>query len=303
MAKKSDSAFYCKTAEDALQEMEKRSGCRVAQIVYPYVCSNDYFISEFGEMYTLHYEKRVNKRWCVDRIAHKIGLTANAGISISFTANKQLVQVKAEKLVYCTFVLGSWDDDIEVDFKDGNPKNVHLDNLAERGEYLTEETAERMAKFADIYTKYFDYVMKYIRFVIDIDTEDAEDLTSKAFMYLCAFERKEIKGDFVSLWIYYAKKKAQSFWLLRCKPRVGKVDEMEWLTGKNDTPIGLDILNVLPNERWKVALWQQAQGYSQEESAEELGVSVSMVRNYRRDAKNYMRKYLSTDREVMKIYG
>lgn len=295
--------FFCASAEEGIQEMERRCGCQVRQIVYPYVCMKDYFISENGDFFTLHFEKYRNKRWCVDIIIPRGRGTAKAGISIAFMANKKLVQVKLEKLVYCTFVIGEWNEDIEIDFKDGNPKNVHLDNLAERGEFLTEDAVQRMEKYADVYQKYFDYVVRYVRFFEDIDTEDAEDLTSKAFMYLCAFERKEIKGDFVSLWIYYAKKKAQSFWLWRCKPRVGKVDEMEWLTGRNDTPIGLDILNVLPNERWKVALWQQAQGYSQEETAEELGVSVSMVRNYRRDAKNYMRQYLSTDREVMKIYG
>lgn len=303
MAKKSDTAFYCKTAEESIQEMEKRSGCRVAQIVYPYVCSNDYYISEFGDMYSLHYERWVNKRWCVERIVQKTKPTANAGISINFTTNKHFVQVKAEKLVYCTFVLGSWDDDIELDFKDGNPKNVHLDNLAERGEYLTEESAAMMAKYADVYAKNFDYVMKYIRFFADIDTEDAEDLTSKAFIYLCSREKKEIIGDFVALWIYYAKKKAQSFWLWRCKPRVGKLDEMEWLIKKNDTPFGLNILEVLPDERWKIALRQQAEGYSQEETAQELGMSVGSVRNFRKAAKDYMRQYLSTDQEIMKIYG
>lgn len=295
--------FFCTSAEEGIQEMERRCGCQVRQIVYPYVSMKDYFVSENGDFFTLHCEKYMNKRWCVDIILPRDRGTAKAGISITFTANKKQVEVKLHRLVYCTFVLGDWNEDIEIDFKDGNPKNVHLDNLAERGEFLTEEAAQRMVKYADVYQKYFDYVVKYIRFFEDIDTEDAEDLTSKAFIYLCAFDRKEIKGDFVSIWIYYAKKKAQSFWLLRCKPRVGKVDEMEWLTGKNDTPIGLDILNVLPDERWKVALWQQAQGYSQEETAEELGVSVSMVRNYRREAKKYMRQYLSTDREIMKIYG
>ena len=295
--------FFCKTAEEGIQEMERRSGCQVRKIVYPYVSMKDYFVSENGDFFTLHFEKYRNKRWCVDIIIPRDRGTAMRGISVSFQTNKKQVQVKLEKLVYCTFVLGDWNEDIDIDFKDGNHKNVHLENLAERGEFLTEDAVQRMEKYADVYQKNFDYVVRYVRFFEDIDTEDAEDITSKAFMYLCAFEQKEIKGDFVSLWIYYAKKKAQSFWLWRCKPRVGKVDEMEWLTGRNDTPIGLDILNVLPNERWKVALWQQAQGYSQEESAEELGVSVSMVRNYRRDAKNFMRQYLSTDREVMKIYG
>lgn len=298
----SDNAFYCNTAEESIQEMEKRSGCRVAQIVYPYVCSSDYYISEFGDMYSLRYERWVNKRWHVDRIVHRIKQTANAGISITFTSNKQHVQVKAEKLVYCTFVLGSWDDDIELDFKDRNPKNVHLDNLAERGECLTEESAAMMAKYADVYAKNFDYVMKYIRFFSDIDTEDAEDLTSKAFIYLCSREKKEIVGDFVALWIYYAKKKAQSFWLWRCKPRVGKLDEMEWLIKKNDTPFGLNILEVLPDERWKIALRQQAEGYSQEETAQELGMSVASVQIFRRKARQYMRKYLITDKEIMKIY-
>lgn len=106
----------------------------------------------------------------------------------------------------------------------------------------------------------------------------------------------------MALWIYYAKKKAQSFWLWRCKPRVGKLDEMEWLIKKNDTPFGLNILQVLPDERWKIALRQQAEGYSQEETAQELGMSVASVQIFRRKARQYMRKYLSADKEIMKIY-
>lgn len=283
--------------------MERRSGFRVAQIVYPYVCSKDYFISENGRLFSLYYEKYANKRWCVEEKWRCEQGGEKSSIGISFTTNKHMVQVKAEKLVYCTFVLGEWNDDIELDFKDGNQKNVRLDNLVERGEYLTEESAQRMAKYADVYQRYFNYVAKYIAFQLEIDIEDAEDLTSKSFIYLCAEERRKEIDDFVALWMYYAKKKAQSFWLWKCKPRVGKLDEMEWLIKKNDTPFGLDILEVLPDERWKIALREQAEGYSQQETAEELGMAIGTVQSFRKAARDYMRKYLSTDKEIMKIYG
>lgn len=273
--------------------------CRVVQVVFPYTGHKDYYISEHGHFFSVLHQRYRQKRWCADMLSAR---EENYGYSYSIQQNGKQVQCKAEKLIYCSFVTGEWSEDIEIDFKDGDPKNIHLDNLAECGEYLTEEAATRMARWASVYQKYFNRVMKYIAFFAGIDTEDAEDLTSKAFIYLCAKER-EITRDFVSLWIYYAKKKAQSFWLWRCEPRIGRADEMEWLLMHNTSPIGLDILDVLPDERWKIALRDMAEGCSQEFTAQKLGLSVSSVRDFRRQAKSYMRKYLSIDRELMKIYG
>lgn len=285
--------------EEVMQWMQERSMCRVVQVVFPYTGHKDYYISEHGHFFSVLHQRYLQKRWCADMLSAR---EENYGYSYSIQQNGKQVQCKAEKLIYCSFVTGEWSEDIEIDFKDGDPKNIHLDNLAECGEYLTEEAATRMARWASVYQKYFNRVMKYIAFFADIDTEDAEDLTSKAFIYLCAKER-EITRDFVSLWIYYAKKKAQSFWLWRCEPRIGRADEMEWLLMHNTSPIGLDILDVLPDERWKIALRDMAEGCSQEFTAQKLGLSVSSVRDFRRQAKSYMRKYLSTDRELMKIYG
>lgn len=285
--------------EEVMQWMQERSMCRVVQVVFPYTGHKDYYISEHGHFFSVLHQRYRQKRLCADMLSAR---EENYGYSYSIQQNGKQVQCKAEKLIYCSFITGEWSEDIEIDFKDGDPKNIHLDNLAECGEYLTEEAATRMARWASVYQKYFNRVMKYIAFFADIDTEDAEDLTSKAFIYLCAKER-EITRDFVSLWIYYAKKKAQSFWLWRCEPRIGRADEMEWLLMHNTSPIGLDILDVLPDERWKIALMDMAEGYSQEFTAQKLGLSVSSVRDLRRQAKSYMRKYLSTDRELMKIYG
>lgn len=293
------SNIKAESEEEVIQWMQEQSMCRVVQVVFPYTGHKDYYISEHGHFFSVLHQRYRQKRWCVDMLSAR---EENNGYSYSIRQNGKQVKCKAEKLIYCSFITGKWSEDIEIDFKDGDQKNIHLDNLAECGEYLTEEAATRMAGWASVYQKYFNRVVKYIAFFADIDTEDAEDLTSKAFIYLCAKER-EITRDFVSLWIYYAKKKAQSFWLWRCKPRIGRADEMEWLLMHNTPPIGLDILDVLPDERWKIALRDMAEGCSQEFTAQKLGLSVSSVRDFRREAKSYMRKYLSTDRELMKIYG
>ena len=285
--------------EEVIQWMQERSMCRVVQVVFPYTGHKDYYISEHGHFFSVLHQRYRQKRWCADVLSAR---EENNGYSYSIQQNGKQVQCKAEKIIYCSFITGEWSEDIEIDFKDGDPKNIRLDNLAECGEYLTEEAATRMARWESVYQKYFNRVVKYIAFFFFFYTEDAEDLTSKAFIYLCANER-EITGDFVSLWIYYAKKKAQSFWLWRCKPRIGRADEMEWLLMHNTPSIGLDMLDVLPDERWKIAIRDMAEGCSQEFTAQKLGLSVSSVRDFRREAKRYMRKYLSTDRELMKIYG
>ena len=224
------------------------------------------------------------------------------GYSYSMWQNGKPIESKVERIVYCTFVLGEWNDEVELEFKDGDPKNICLENIVECGEYLTEVSAQRMTKYAGIYQKYFDHVVKCVVWRTGIDWEDAEDLTSKSFVYLCAKERRKEMDHFLALWVYYAKKRAQSFWLLRHAPRIGKLDEMEWLMKRNDTPFGLNILDVLPDERWKISLRMVAEGSSREEVAEALGLSVSSVRDFLREAKSYLRKYLSTDREIMKMY-
>ena len=282
-----------------MQWMEERSGCRVEQVVFPYTCRKDYYVSEHGHFYSVCYERWKNKRWCVLPI---VGKEKNSGYCYTMWQNGKPIESKVERIVYCTFVLGEWNDEVELEFKDGDPKNICLENIVECGEYLTEESAQRMAEYAGIYQKYFDHVVKRVVWHTEIDWEDAEDLTSKSFVYLCAKERRKKMDDFVALWVYYAKKRAQSFWLWRCAPRIGKLDEMEWLMKRNDTPFGLNILDVLPDERWKISLRMMAEGSSREEVAEVLGLSVRSVSNFLREAKSYLRKYLSTDREIMKMY-
>ena len=225
------------------------------------------------------------------------------GYSYALQQNFEQVQTKAEKLVYCTFVIGEWDEDIEIEFKDGNSRNVSLDNLTEVGEQLTEESAQIMSEYADIYRDKYDYVTKFVRFKTDVSTEDAEDCTSKSFIYLTANRRRKEIDDFVALWIHYAVKKAQSLWLWRYIPRVGRIDEKEWFFKRPAPEYGLALLNVLPDERWKKVMWCMVNGYSQEETAQEIGLSVSSVRDFRRESKKYLRSYLSTDKEIMKIYG
>ena len=295
-----EKTFYLSSESDALSMMEELSGCKVLQVVFPYSGYNNYYISEKGHCYSVRHAAKVKKAWKL-----KVLVPRDRGFGYSYTLqqNFEQIQMKAEKLVYCTFVIGEWDEDIELEFKDGNNHNVSLDNLAEVGEQLTEESAQIMSEYADIYRDKYDYVTKFVRFKTEVSMEDAEDCTSKTFIYLTANRRRKEIEDFVALWIHYAVKKAQSLWLWRYIPRVGRIDEKEWLFKRPAPEHGLALLNVLPDERWKKVMWCMVNGYSQEETAQEIGLSVSSVRDFRRESKKYLRNYLSTDREIMKIYG
>ena len=148
--------------EEVMQWMQERSMCRVVQVVFPYTGHKDYYISEHGHFFSVLHQRYRQKRWCADMLSAR---EENYGYSYSIQQNGKQVQCKAEKLIYCSFITGEWSEDIEIDFKDGDPKNIHLDNLAECGEYLTEEAATRMARWANVYQKYFNRVMKYIAFL------------------------------------------------------------------------------------------------------------------------------------------
>ena len=294
-----EKTFYLSSESDALSLMEELSGCKVLPVAFPYSGYNNYYISENGHCYSVRYAAKVKKQWKLNVLEPR----DRNGYSYTLQQNYKKVQTKAEKLVYCTFVIGEWDEDIEIEFKDGDCHNVSIDNLDEVGEQLTEESSRIMSEYADIYRDKYDYVMKLVRFKTDVSTEDAEDCTSKSFIYLTASRRKKEFGDFVALWIHYAVKKAQSIWLWRYVPRIGRIDEIEWMFKRPAPEHGLPILNVLPDERWKKVMWCMANGYSQEETAQEIGLSVSSVRDFRRESKKYLRKYLSTDKEIMKIYN
>ena len=162
--------------------MELKSGCRVWPCVFPSMCPTSYFISEHGELYGCRYHNQLHKfiGYSIKPIKERKYLAYDMNIRKGVNHRA----IGAERLIYCTFVLGEWDDDIEIGFRDGDPYNMTLENLGEKKDPLTPEVAERMYDWTDKYKRWFTYVASVVRYACWLEMEDAIDIAQEAFLDL-----------------------------------------------------------------------------------------------------------------------
>ena len=211
--------------------------------------------------------------------------------------------VGAERLIYCTFVLGEWDEDVEVLFKDGNYLNMTLENLGEKQDPLTPEVAERMYDWTTLYQRYFVYVAKLVSFKHDIDFDDARDITQEAFFDLMIRYGWSKDYGFVGLWVFRARDICINFHKRTDRHLSLFTDGLDHniRAAVRDKIYEVDLLSpIVGNSRKIVEL--KMQNVSEVEIADELGIPVSSISNMYRDAKKKLRKYWGKDPELAKIY-
>ena len=295
-------AFLADTEEKAQQIMELKSGCRVCPCVFPSMCPTSYFISEHGELYGCRYHNQLHKfigysiLQCKYRKYPCYELAVRKGVH-SRTIN-------AERLIYCTFVLGEWDEDVEIFFKDGDRFNMTLENLGEKQDPLTPEVAERMYDWTTLYQKYFEYVARLVSFNYYLDYDDARDLTQEAFFDLMIRYDWSKDHDFVSLWVFRAREFCNDY-----RKRADR--HLSLFTDGLDHDIKMevrdkvyevDLLSPLVGNTRKIVELKM-QNVSEAEIAEELGINVGSIGSLYRLAKKKLRKHWGKDPELMKIYG
>ena len=295
-------AFLADTEEKAQQIMELKSGCRVWPCVFPSMCATSYFISEHGELYGCRYHNQLHKFTGYSIVQCKQRKFPCYELSVRKGVHPRTIN--AERLIYCTFVLGEWDEDVEIFFKDGDRFNMTLENLGEKKDPLTPEVAERMYDWTTIYQKYFEYVAKLVGFNYYLDIEDARDLTQEAFFDLMIRYGWSKDHDFVSLWVFRARE-----FCINYRKRADR--NLSLFTDGFDSNITLsvrtkgyevDLLSPLVGNTRKIVELKM-QNVSEVEIADELGIEARTIGTLYRRAKQKLRKHWGKDPELVKIYG
>lgn len=283
--------FLANTEEDALAEFGKRSGCEVKKV--PYQTNSDALciISSSGQMYRLLYdaEKRIYAGWGPARPVRPYGHRKGVIYYIGKSA------VRAERMVYCAFVTGRWDDQIEIIFRDGDPYNVTLENLSPRQE--TDFSAWRMniKEQTLIYQREWSNVVKYVQWECCLSREEAQDIVQDVFLELTDPRIYDHTRDFIGAWMFYGKKHGLNIY----NRNTGLyVDLEDWHVQNYDKPMELDLLNMVGNEKHRDILRMKAQGYTDKEIADKYDSTPGGVQSIAKYAIKKIRAYCARDFKV-----
>ena len=292
------------TEQEARAFMDQDSGEKMFLCVFPSRMGHDYYISKRGTMYVCRY-CYVLKTYMVHKIKpfeSKLPRVNGLFYELSSTENPKGEKVLVQTLVYSTFALGYWDKFISIQFKDGNYRNCDITNLEIKDKYkLTDQHARMIEMFLPDYQKNFKSISNYLVRLNGLKKEDADDCTDDAFFRVIALTH-EIKLDrFVGYWIVMASKMSLSY----AGHQFNKVDfelfELDY--GKCDTPIEIDLLNILEDETDRKVMELMADGYSLNQIGDMVGLKRDQVKYKKDKSQQILRDYLSTDKEIMKIYG
>lgn len=294
-------AFLVDSEEHAQKIMEMKSCCRVLPCVFPSMCPTSYFISEHGELYGCRYHNQLHKftGYTILPIKERRSLAYKMQVRKGVHTRA----VGAERLIYCTFVLGEWDEDVEVLFKDGNYLNMTLENLGEKQDPLTPEVAERMYDWTKFYQKYFEYVAKLVSFNYSLDFDDARDLTQEAFFDLMIHYGWDKDHDFVGLWVFRAREFC-TIYRKRADRHLSLFTDgfdNDIRAAVRDKVYEVDMLSPLVGNTRKIVELKM-QNVSEVEIADELGMDVGSVGSMYYKAKKKLRKHWGKDPELAKIY-
>ena len=270
--------------------------------VFPTRPCLNYYISRDGLLYGCRYFWRA-KKYVAYQCHPKPGIKAKGMMYGLFTPDGEANKLAA-RLIWCTWVLGYWSDKVKVRYKDGDRNNIDLSNLAELNEEwkIREEHAEEMRKFENIYRREFTSIVHDVRYAIGILEEEAKDAVQDA--YIAITREPKFDGEcFTARWVRMAQKIAIGY--IQHKDTFRPIDciQNERETGQWDNYNTSTILAPIKDEKERRALELVAQGATGTDICKELGVSRSNMVRRLRHARAICKAYLSTDREIMKIYG
>ena len=297
--------FRCETEQEAVTWMEQQAEREMRLCVCPSTQDYNYDISTDGILYTCHYCHTL-KRYEAYKMEQRTSnindgkQNKELGIRYKITSHKRDKIVFAARLVYCTYVLGYWDEDFVIMYKDGNPNNINPDNIAERTNYtLTDEHAEMMNNLLPIYSRNFIRIQNYVQYLRRITIDDAKDCTEEAFLILLARITKNEMEMFLPAWINMAAKMSRKYVELRMK--TCDLDAIEFKV--HDRAYEINLLDILEDEQQREVMKLIAQGYSQSQAGEILNMTKRQIGVRQRKASAILRDYLKTDKEIMKIYA
>lgn len=282
--------FFTETEQDAMQEMTARCGCQVKPCVFPTVGNISYYISENGDLYGM--QKIASQRITRTKknIKNKSGYTARLQLSA-----KKEVYIPLQVLTYCTFVLKEWMPEVELQFINGDVYDVRPSNLKLREDKIPQEWTERVGINSNNYKRSYNKLCYTVAFFTGISLEDAQDIVSQQYLYLCTegfHESIKTDDDFIGLWCKMSKLRALDF----VKGRKYFVcDKLEQLVGVRYRMYETNLFKIQPGEKRQKYLWMWANGYTATEIARECGCTLSTVSSSLTRSIQFLQDYLKNE--------
>ena len=281
--------FFSDTLLDAINEMQRISQCEVVQCAFPTIGNIVYYISYNGDIFgvqTIGGKILTRKR---KTTKNKGGITARLSIS----AHRE-VYIPLQVLTYCSFVLKSWNPDVELTFINGDVYDVRPCNLVEQKEPIPQEWTDRMCEQSNDYERNYKRICNAVSFFNGLSIEDCQDVVSQTFIYLCTEgfnESIKDNNDFIGLWLNLSKKRAIDF----LRRRFILSDNLEKIIGCRQRTYEVNLFDVQPGVKRQKYLKLWAQGYSPTEIAKECGVNLSTVSSSITRSIQFLQKYLKKE--------
>ena len=197
--------FLLQTKSEVLSEIRLAcNGDDVRLIQFPLVSANmEYYISDKGVVYG---SRKHHGFYLVTplKISNRYRKGPSFKISTGHHKEKEIYLAYA---LYNTFCSDIYDDNLELEFLDGNTYNVKLSNLKKIGPRIPDGFVANIYGLSDIYRCYFDRAVCFCLWYggVKMRLDEAKDIASDAFYEMC---RCAVKPDL-----------AANFWLHICKNR------------------------------------------------------------------------------------
>ena len=299
--------FFSDTEGDALREMQKMVKCKVKRCAYPTTKNLTYYLSEHGELFSI---QKIQGKLLTrgpkqpgSRSGH--GKRKDGGTTLRMSNGKHGAGseswIRAELLVYCTYILGRWEPDLRIDFKNGLASDLRPDNLQEHVEDIPPEWAERLARWENIYRSQFAEVVRRVVWWSFISVEDAKDIVQSAYIYICTYGYKKEPENFLGLWIHIAKIRAIDFKKHHSDHyNTEDYDLILELRGTKPPTYEVDMIHIQKGDRRQRFLELWAQGHTPTEIAEMEGSTVSNVGASVSHSIKFLQKYFAHDKEMFR---
>lgn len=296
--------FFSDTEDDALRQMQRIVGCEVKRCVYPTANNLTYYLSERGDLFSMQNIKGKmltrGPKQPASRSGH--GKRRDGGTTLRLSNGKHGQGgesfIRAELLVYCTYILGRWEPDLQIDFKNGQASDLRPDNLEEHREAIPQEWSERLTTYSDIYRANFNRVAESVKWWAHISKEDAKDIAQTTFIWLCT---SGYKGSVnAALWFYWSRLRAQDFWKHHARHyNTADYDTILELRGRRDTPVEVDLFHLQKGSKRARYLELWAQGHTPTEIAEMCGTTLASTGSMISRSVQFLRKYLKHEKELL----
>lgn len=293
--------FITKTVGEAHHEVCNRVASPVLPVPFPSIDTMTYWLSEQGELFGCQRMKNM----CVTKPL-RVERRYKRGCHVRYAIGKgNQEQAFMQNVMYSTFILKSWDADMEFVFHDGNQYNFMLENIEPKQPKVNHVLLDNVFNLQSVYARHHLAVAYYIRkFFIGIPLEDCKDIASEAFFYLCGF--KAYTPDyFIGIWKQTAENRAIDWWKkhIRCNEDIIWHEDGEERFGNLPNEIEVaDIWRHIRGKKRTQTMQLYAEGLTPTEIAEEmhctLGTVSSCISRTVKKLQSVFRKELAVGRYI-----